>query len=435
MLLCSTNNKNIRISFKDAVIKGIAEDGGLFMPVSIPRLSSDFYDSMSSKSFVDIAYYVSKELLQDEISLKDLKKVIDHSITFDAPLTQLDQFKYVLELYHGPTLAFKDFGSRFMANIFALLRGKKEITILVATSGDTGSAVANGFLNVDGIKVVLLYPAGKVSKIQEQQLTTLDGNITSVEVDGNFDDCQRLVKQAFADKQLNETLNLSSANSINIARLIPQSFYYFYAYAQLEKLHDGSLNDLVISVPSGNFGNLTAGLIAYQMGLPVNNFIAAVNSNDVFPNYLFSGYYRAKPSIRTISNAMDVGNPSNFARLTHLFNNDFSAIKSLIKSYSFSDDETRDAIKEVYEKYNYIIDPHGAVGYLGLKKYENENIEKSFGIILETAHPAKFKDTVDDVLEIDLPLPEELASCLNKGKHSILMSNNFNELKKYLLDK
>jgi threonine synthase len=428
MLLYSTNNKNIRCSFKEAVIKGIADDGGLFMPVSIPLLPDSFFQNVSSMNLREIAFEVSKYILQDEIPLIHLKKIIDESITIDAPLVQLDESKYVLELFHGPTLAFKDFGSRFMAKTLSYFRDEKEITILVATSGDTGSAVANGFYNMEGIKVVLLYPSGKVSNIQEQQLTTLGGNITVLEVSGNFDDCQRLVKQAFAEKLLNEKLNLSSANSINIARLIPQSFYYFYAYAQLKKTN----KEIVFSIPSGNFGNLTAGLIAYKMGLLVKNFIASVNANDVFPSYLIKGNFEAKPSVKTISNAMDVGNPSNFARLIDLFNGDYAEIKSLIKSYSFSDDETKEATKEVFKKYKYIIEPHGAVGYLGLEKYQNEYDKNSNGIILETAHPAKFKETVDEVLNIDLPLPIELANCMKEKKQTIKISNNFKDLQEFL---
>jgi len=430
MQLYSTNNKNLRCSFKQAVLKGISEDGGLFMPVIIPAMPNVFFKEISEMSFREIAFKVSKTLLQDEIPLIDLKKIVDESISFDAPLVKLDEANHVLELFHGPTLAFKDFGARFMAKTLSYFRDEKEITILVATSGDTGSAVANGFYNVDGIKIVLLYPSGKVSKIQEQQLTTLGGNVTALEVEGNFDDCQRLVKQAFADQQLNELLNLSSANSINIARLIPQSFYYFYAYSQLINKQ----KEIVFSVPSGNFGNLTAGLIAYKMGLPVKNFIASVNSNDVFPNYISEGRFEAKPSVQTISNAMDVGNPSNFARLSNLFGDDYAVIKSLIKSFSFSDDETKNAIKEVEEKFNYVIDPHGAVGYLGLQKYYKEVRNECNGIILETAHPAKFKSTVDEVLNIDLPLPKELASCMNKEKQAAQISNNYSEFKSYLIN-
>ncbi len=419
MKFYSTNNKSEPVSFKDAVLKGIADDGGLFMPVTIPSLPKEFWNNVEDYSLADIGYNISKLFLKDEISDYDIKEIISKSISFEAPIVKLDDSNYILELFHGPTLAFKDFGARFMANTLSHLNDGKQITILVATSGDTGSAVANGFYEVEGINVVLLYPQNKVSKIQEQQLTTLDKNITALEVEGNFDDCQRLVKTAFLDDDIKNKLKLSSANSINIARLIPQSFYYISAYAQLKRKN----SQIVFSVPSGNFGNLTGGLFAYKMGLPVKNFIASVNLNDVFRNYISTGKYEPKPSIKTISNAMDVGNPSNFARLYKLFGEDYQTIKSLIKSYSFNDEQTKEAMKEVKDKYDYLIDPHGAVGYLGLKKYFEENGSDCPGIILETAHPAKFKDIVDEVLKTDLPLPEELDKCMKKEKHSIIISN------------
>ncbi len=425
----STNKKSEPVSFKEAVLKGIADDGGLFMPETIPTLSKGFWENISKYDLREIGYNVSKSFLKDEIPDSDIREIISRSISFEAPLVKLDDSNYILELFHGPTLAFKDFGARFMANILSHLNDGKQITILVATSGDTGSAVANGFYRVEGIKVVLLYPHNKVSKIQEQQLTTLDENITALEVEGNFDDCQRLVKTAFLDEDIKTKLILSSANSINIARLIPQSFYYISAYAQLKNKNAQT----IFSVPSGNFGNLTGGLFAYKMGLPVKNFIASVNSNDVFKNYISTGIYNPKASVKTISNAMDVGNPSNFARLYKLFGEDYKVLKSLIKSYSFNDDETKEAIKEVRDKFNYLIDPHGAVGYLGLKRYYKENGNDNSGVILETAHPAKFKDIVDKVLNVDITLPDELERCMKKEKHSIKISNKFEDLKEFLL--
>jgi len=432
MKFYSTNNKNNKVSFRTAVLKGIADDGGLFMPAGIPKLSDNFFHNISNLSFKEIAFHAAKNILKDDLPDESLKKIIDSAITFDAPLVKLNDQISVLELFHGPTLAFKDFGARFMAEVLSYLikDEDKEIIILVATSGDTGSAVANGFLNADGIKVVLLYPSGRVSKIQEQQLTTLNQNITALEIDGSFDDCQRLVKQAFADKELKQHAELSSANSINIARLIPQSFYYFNAYARTgnKKL------PFYFSVPSGNFGNLTAGLFAYKMGLPVSKFIAAVNANDVFPKYLESSVYQPQTSIMTLSNAMDVGNPSNFARITDLYNHDHQAIQNDIFSASYSDIDTIGGMKEVFSKYNYIIDPHGAVGYLALKKFAEGSKQNDYnGIILETAHPSKFADLVEKVLNKKIEIPDTLQASLIKKKNSIKISKEYNELKNYIL--
>jgi threonine synthase len=431
MNLYSTNNKNLNINFSGAVSKGIADDGGLFMPRSFTPLPQSFFKELPVKNLNQIALEVTSHLLKDEIAEEDLERIIDESITFDSPLINLDENTFILELFHGPTLAFKDFGAKFMAKMLEHLKDETEITILVATSGDTGSAVANGFYNSEGIKVVLLYPSGKVSRIQEQQLTTLGGNVTALEIDGDFDDCQRLVKQVFADTEIRSRLNLTSANSINIARLLPQSFYYFYAYGRLQK----SNNNIVFSVPSGNFGNLTGGLIAYKLGLPVRKFIAAVNANNIFPQFLLNKKYESKPTIKTISNAMDVGNPSNFARLVSLFDNDHSEIEKLISSYSFSDEETKNSIREVYDKFNYIIDPHGAVGYLGWKKFKENSKKNLTGIILETAHPAKFKDIVDTVLGKNIPLPESLKKCIGLEKKSIKISKKFKSLKEFLISK
>jgi threonine synthase len=433
MKFYSTNNKNNIVSFKEAVLKGIAEDGGLFMPAEIPRLQGNFIQNISKIPFKEISFSVAKNLLKDDLPDDVLLKIVNTAINFDAPVVPLDENTGVLELFHGPTLAFKDFGARFMAETMSYLNkdSGKEIVILVATSGDTGSAVANGFYKVDGIKVVLLYPGGKVSRIQEQQLTTLGENITALEVDGTFDDCQRLVKQAFLDKQLNGSMTLSSANSINIARLIPQSFYYFNAFAQVIKNN----KPVIISVPSGNFGNLTAGLFAREMGLPAHQFIAAVNANDVFLNYIQTSVYRPKPSVKTLSNAMDVGDPSNFARILDLYGHNHNTIKEIIYSASFSDEQTRAAMKEVYLKYNYIIDPHGAVGYLAFQNYITEKRLSNYaGIILETAHPSKFGDIVEEVINKKIEIPERLKHCLSKEKRSVKISTGYEDLKNFLSD-
>ncbi len=432
MKLYSTNNKNNISTFKEAVLKGIADDGGLFMPVELPKLPPSFFHDISKLTFKEISFIVANNLLKDDLPVEVISKIIDSTITFDAPLVKLNEQISTLELFHGPTLAFKDFGARFMSAVMSYLTKDedKEIIILVATSGDTGSAVANGFLNVKGIKVVLLYPSGRVSKIQEQQLTTLDQNITALEVDGTFDDCQRLVKQAFADASLKKHAILSSANSINIARLIPQSFYYFNAYGRTEN----KKLPFYVSVPSGNFGDLTGGLFAYKMGLPVSKFIAAVNANDVFPKYLETSVYEAKSSVRTLSNAMDVGNPSNFARIIDLYNQSYQEIKNEIYSASFSDIDTIGAIKEVFSKYNYIIDPHGAVGYLALKKFLAEKNQKECnGVLLETAHPSKFADIVEKVLNKKIEIPDALQTCLVKRKKSIKISKEYEYLKNFVL--
>lgn len=428
----STNNKNNTVSFSTAVKQGIADDGGLFMPVSIPKLPQDFLDTIGNFSFQEIAFRAAREFVNGNIPEEDLRDIISNSFTFPAPLVELHKNKYILELFHGPTLAFKDFGARFMANTLSFLikNENNEIHILVATSGDTGSAVANGFYNVAGIKVILLYPSGKVSQIQEQQLTTLGGNITALEIDGTFDDCQRLVKEAFADRQLSKIKNLSSANSINIARLIPQSFYYLDAYAHLE---DKSRR-IVFSVPSGNLGNLTGGLLAMEMGLPVHKFIAAVNANDIIPEYLRTGKYNPKPSVRTMSNAMDVGNPSNFARISSLYNKKYDAIRMIIFSRSYSDDETKDAVKSVYKESGYLLDPHGAVGYLAAEDFRKVDDADINLIILETAHPAKFADIIEPLLGKKIALPPAIAECLKKKKESIKLSKSFEEFKSFLTE-
>lgn len=431
MKFYSTNNRQTQVSFRDTVLKGIADDGGLFMPNEIPKLPESFFRDIEKYSFQEIGFEVAK-LFIDDINEIDLQRIINKSISFPAPLVRLSENISILELFHGPTLAFKDFGAQFLANLLEhyLKDEKKDTLILVATSGDTGSAVANGFYGKKGIKVALLYPSGKVSKTQEQQLTTLGKNIFAFEVEGVFDDCQRLVKQAFHDNDLKNIFSMTSANSINIARLLPQSFYYFEAYKQVK---DKSL-PFVVSVPSGNFGNLTAGLMAQAMGLPISKFIAAVNANDIFPQYLESGKFEPKDSVQTLSNAMDVGNPSNFARIISLFENDIEMIRQKISSSTYSDVQTLSAIKEVKEKYNYTIDPHGAVGYLALKKYLDATGQPNVnGTILETAHPAKFSEIVDKVINVKTLMPERLSACLVKEKKSVLTNKDYTSFKEALI--
>ena len=428
MKFYSTNNSKHLVSIREAVINGLAADNGLYMPEKIPILPSGFFNSLAEKSFWEIAFAVAKEFVKEDISNEQLRKIIDHTITFDAPLIEVEKNIFALELFRGPTLAFKDFGARFMSQLLGHFASQenREILILVATSGDTGSAVANGFLGVPGTRVVVLYPSGKVSEIQEKQFTTLGKNIVAVEVNGTFDDCQRLVKLAFLDQELKESFFLTSANSINIARLIPQSFYYFYACSRLPKN-----KNTVFSIPSGNFGNLTAGLIAKKMGLPIQHFVAATNINDIVPHYLATKEFSAKLSVSTISNAMDVGNPSNFSRILDLFHNDYSAIKNEITGYSFTDEETRTAMRAVFKKFNYLLDPHGAIGYLGLKKYQTQNPE-NVGVFLETAHPAKFLDVVESTLQTKIPIPDELQFFLSREKTTIACESDFGSFKSLL---
>ena len=427
MKLYSTNNKENIVDLKTAVLNGLAEDEGLFMPTKIPKMKKEFFENIEKLSFQEIAFEAAKQLLSEDISAKKLKQIIDEAINFDAPLVKLEENIYCLELFHGPTLAFKDFGARFMSRLISYFN-KKETLILVATSGDTGSAVAHGFYNVPGIKVVLLYPSAKVSQIQEQQLTTMGGNIQALEIKGNFDDCQTLVKQAITDPDLNKNLNLSSANSINIARLIPQSFYYLYAYAQIKKINK---KPLAICVPSGNFGNLTAGLIAKKMGLPIKKFIAATNANDPFPIFLQTGRFKPKDSVKTLSNAMDVGNPSNFVRILELYKFNLENIRKEIESKSYNDEKTLETMREVYQNSDYILDPHGAIGYMGIKEFV-KNHNKYCGIFLETADPSKFTDIVNKAIEVNPPMPKRLEKCLDKEKESIVLSNQFSDLKTFL---
>jgi threonine synthase len=429
MQLYSTNNPNLRVSFKEAVMKGLPDDGGLFMPVEIPALPEVFLQNLKEYSFPEISFTVAKNLIRDSVPESDLREIIEKAIDFPAPVIQLDNDTYILELFHGPSLAFKDFGARFMAQTMSWLnRGEdKELTILVATSGDTGGAVAAGFFQTPGIRVVILYPSGKVSPLQEKQLTTLGHNITALEVSGTFDDCQALVKKAFLDNDVTSKLRLSSANSINIARLIPQSFYYFEAYKQVMP----QIHPLVFSVPSGNFGNLTAGLLAKKMGLPVHKFIAATNANDVVPEYLETGVYSPRPSLRTLSNAMDVGAPSNFARMLDLYCSTWNMMRDDIMGFAFSDEETMVAMREVDKKYNYVLDPHGAVGYLALKEFQKKNA--CAGIVLETAHPAKFAEDVEQILGREIPVPERLSEVENKQKNTVSMVAEYASFKSWLL--
>ena len=442
MELYSTKNLDLRVSLKEAVFKGLPADNGLFMPVEIPQLPKHFFQQLPSMSLPEIAFEVSKTLLKGAVPQADLKSIIEEAISFPAPLVQLDEHKYVLELFHGPSLAFKDYGARFMSRLMSHFNHSedKSLVILVATSGDTGGAVASGFYKTPGIEVVILYPSGKVSHLQEKQLTTLGHNITALEVDGTFDDCQALVKQAFLDQQLCKQVRLSSANSINIARLIPQSFYYFDAYRQL----NSASTPLVFSVPSGNFGNLTAGLIAQKMGLPVHQFLAATNLNDVVPEYIHTSKFNPRPSLQTISNAMDVGNPSNFVRMLDMFHvehvgenikgSTWNNLKNAISGHAFNDESTRKGVAEVYQKFNYIIDPHGAVGYLALKEYQKINAQ-SKGIILETAHPSKFIGEVESILAKEVEIPERLASLADKEKVATQMSIEYAPFKDWLIEK
>jgi threonine synthase len=431
MQLYSTNNPALRVGLKEAIFKGLPDDNGLFMPEIIPELPTEFIQSLPELSFLEISNTVASTLVGDSIPAQDLQLIVTKAINFPAPVVPIDGHTGTLELFHGPSLAFKDFGGRFMAETMSYLnRGEdRELTILVATSGDTGGAVAAGFYKTPGIRVIILYPSGKVSPLQEKQLTTLGENITAIEVDGTFDDCQALVKKAFLDNTVSTRHRLSSANSINIARLIPQSFYYFEAYKQVVKQHD----KIVFAVPSGNFGNLTAGLLAKKMGLPVHHFIAATNANDVVPAYLNSGEYQSRPSVRTLSNAMDVGNPSNFTRMLDLYSSTWNMMKSDITGYAFDDQSTENAVREVFKTDGYLLDPHGAVGYLAWKKYHTTHPD-TYGIVLETAHPAKFLEDMERVLGHEIDVPERLAALASKTKVSIQMGKEYGEFQQWLME-
>ena len=432
MKFYSTKDRTKTVSLEYAVLRGLADDCGLFMPVNIPQLPKQFFSESRKMSFQEIAYRVAKNFFQSDLPDHLLQDIVSKAFNFDVVLAQLTDNIYVLELFHGPTLAFKDFAARFMSQLMSYFvrNSDKELTILVATSGDTGSAVAHGFYNIPGIKVIILYPSKKVSLLQEKQIATLDGNITVLEIRGTFDDCQRLVKQAFMDPDLQNKLWLTSANSINIARLIPQSFYYFYAFSKIED----SGKSVVFSVPSGNFGNLNGGILAKRMGLPVDKFVAATNANDVIPKYLSSGRFHPQPSRRTISNAMDVGNPSNWARILELFDNDLQKIRQEIFAVSVSEEQTRETMNHVFQQYSYIMDPHTAVGYLGLIKYLSETQNQTCGISLSTAHPAKFKDIVEKITGQSITLPERLATCLKKKNRSIVLSKEFAGFKEFLFE-
>jgi len=421
----SLNHNSPKTNFKNAVISGIAPDRGLYFPEKISPISTDFFENIEKYSHHEIAFEVIKQFVGDEIPEEKLKDIISETIFFDFPLVKIDENCASLELFHGPTMAFKDVGAKFMAKCLEYFNenNNEEVTVLVATSGDTGGAVANGFLGTKGVNVVILYPSGKVSDIQEKQLTTLGQNITALEVNGVFDDCQEMVKTAFLDAEI--ARKLTSANSINVARWLPQMFYYFYAFKTLKSLN----KELVFSVPSGNFGNICAGIMAQKLGLPIKHFVAATNINDTVPNYLIDGKYAPKPSKPTISNAMDVGNPSNFIRIQELFENNFADLKTAFSSFSFTDDETREAMKKIYTNSNYITDPHGAVGYLGLQKYGLKTTE--FGVFLETAHPVKFLDVVENTLSIKVTIPEQIQKIMNKEKVAKKISS-YQELKEYL---
>jgi threonine synthase len=433
MILYSTQKSSPNVSFEEAIFRGLPPDNGLYMPTEIKRLPDSFFDTIQDLSLVEIAEAVCANLLADDLSEAEIASIITSSMNFEAPLFSLELGVEILELFHGPSMAFKDFGARFMAAVMShyLVKHQREIRILVATSGDTGGAVAQGFFNTPGISVTILYPSGKVSDIQEMQLTTLGGNVEALEIEGTFDDCQRLVKQAFLDVDLRAKFNLASANSINIARLIPQSFYYFAAYAEAKR--KGLSEPLVFSVPSGNFGNLSAGLMAYQMGLPVKAFIAACNENHPVPDYLSTGVYHPEPSVETLSNAMDVGSPSNFVRMQILSGGVLDEIKQVVKGYFTDDVQTKNRMSEVYEKTGYIMCPHTAVGYDGLLQYQKECGEKVTGVVLSTAHYAKFLPTVEAVIGGKVPVPLRLSELLDKQKKSILLGTDFEGFKKFLL--
>lgn len=425
----SLNKKAPEVSFKDAVIKGIAPDKGLYFPETIEPLPASFFESIEELSNHEIAFNAIHQFVSDDIPNEKLQEIIKNVLDFDFPVVEIENNVSSLELFHGPTMAFKDVGARFMANCLGYFSEgeKNEVTVLVATSGDTGGAVANGFLGVEGVKVIILYPSGKVSDIQEKQLTTLGQNITALEVDGTFDDCQKMVKTAFLDKDLLAKMQLTSANSINVARWLPQLFYFLFAYKQAKSKG----KEIVFSVPSGNFGNICAGLVAQRLGMPVKHFVAATNVNDTVPEFMRTGNYNPKPSTATISNAMDVGDPSNFIRIRHLFQNDIEALSRNLSSYTFSDEETRDALITLHNDFNYVADPHGAVGYLGLKKYQSTHTN-TYGIFLETAHPVKFLDVVEETIRENIDLPDSILKLMEKKKKSILIKD-YSEVKSHLL--
>ncbi len=426
----STNHQSPKVDFKQATINGQAPDKGLYFPEQIPLLSKEFIENIANYSNEEIAYEVIKPYVSDAIPEQELRKIVNETINFNIPLIKVTDAIFSLELYHGPTLAFKDIGARFMSRClgYFVKNLSKKVTVLVATSGDTGGAVANGFFDVDGVDVVILYPSGKVSSVQEKQLTTLGKNIHALEVAGTFDDCQQMVKQVFTDAALNKKLFLTSANSINVARWLPQQFYYFFAYKQWLLKN----NPPVIAVPSGNFGNICAGILAYVSGLPVKHFIAACNANDIVPSFMQTEKYEPKKAIATISNAMDVGNPSNFIRILEIFQHQFIDLKKVLSSYSISDEETKSTLQKVYQTEGYLLDPHGAVGYYALQQYlQNNPTEK--GIVLETAHPVKFYDVVEPVIGEAVPIPVTVQQQLRLEKKSTKIAAEVDLLKQFLL--
>ena len=429
MMYYSTNGKAPKADLRKAVVKGLAEDKGLYMPERIQALPEGFIQTMGERPFVENAVEVAKAFFGEDIPVTDLQKIVEETLTFDCPIHEVEDGIYALELFHGPTLAFKDVGARFMARLLRYFtKGEGDINVLVATSGDTGSAVANGFLGVDGIHVYVLYPKGKVSAIQECQFTTLGQNITALKIDGVFDDCQALVKAAFLDTELNKAMKLTSANSINVARFLPQSFYYFWAYAQLQKI--GKAKDVVCCVPSGNFGNICSALFGKRMGLPIKRFIAANNANSVFYEFLQTGEYIPRPSIQTIANAMDVGDPSNFARIWDLYGHDAEAIRADISGATFNDVQIAETIKDCYLRTGYLLDPHGACGYRALKEGLRPG---EAGFFCETAHPAKFKDTVEKIIDAPVAIPNRLAAFMKGIKHAVALPKDFSTFKQYLL--
>lgn len=429
----STNKNSPPVTLKEAVIKGLAPDKGLYMPERIEKFDPSFFETIHLLSFQEIAFEVAKKLFGEDVEESDLREIVNDTLNFECPVVQITKNIWSLELFHGPTLAFKDVGARFMARLLHHFLGRddKGVNVLVATSGDTGSAVANGFLGVDSIRVFVLYPRGKVSLVQERQFTTLGQNITALEISGNFDDCQNLVKTAFMDQELNQKLLLTSANSINVARFLPQSFYYFNGYARLKEKGALDGREFIVSVPSGNFGNLTAGLFAREMGLPVARFIAANNANDVVYIYLKTGKYEPKDSIETIANAMDVGDPSNFTRIIDLYGNSHEIITGIIKGYRYCDDEIRYSIKKILNKTGYLLDPHGSCGLQALEQYLDEN---QVGLFLETAHPAKFIDVVERIIGKGMvQVPDKLAEFTKGRKQSISMGKNYSEFREFLI--
>lgn len=427
-----STNKNVEpASLQKAVVDGLAGDRGLFMPEVISALPDSFFNEIQNMDFREMSFKVAQAFFGEDVEPETLKEIVYETLSFETPLVKVKDNIYSLELFHGPTCAFKDVGARFMSRLlgyFIKKQGQDKVNVLVATSGDTGSAVANGFLGVEGIHVYVLYPKGLVSDIQEMQFTTLGQNITAIEVDGTFDDCQALVKASFMDKGLNEHMNLTSANSINVARFLPQAFYYFNAYAQLKR--EGNAENLVFCVPSGNFGNITAGLFAWKMGLPVKHFIASNNRNDIFFKYLQTGVYSPRPSVATIANAMDVGDPSNFARVLDLYKHSWEAIKADISGATYNDEQISETMKATFTETGYLLDPHGACGFRALKEQLSEN---EVGVFLETAHPAKFKDTVEKIIGQPVEIPATLKAFMGKEKQSVAMSKDFESFKSFLM--